>query len=142
MTKSELVRRQGELPAITERLEFIREERSRLYAEEQELMKLEYTLGEVDEIFEGVPIKVWGSTNFGCEELGDDGEIRQAFVNPYYLDEEEEKLAGYLLKLSGVANRYTGREWKKYTSKDAAILAAKRHVAHGLVPLPDNVQID
>jgi hypothetical protein len=139
MTKAELVARLPELADIRARLAANEAERNALRDEWEELRQVEWRLGEVDEVFEGVPIRAYGSTNLQFHELGDDGEHRSAYVNPYYRDEDEgwDEPDGYLLSLSGAERGSVEREWRRYKDRGTAVAAAKRFVAHGVVPLPD-----
>lgn len=147
MTKAELLAGQVQIPALRAELETVRTGKDRLSRREQELRRTLSHLEEPDEVFEGQPIRAWGTTNFGAQECGDDGSYRQAYVNP--IDPSDDEISedpevpipyrGWLLKLSGAADNKTEREWKRYPvdGRDQAVLAAKRFAAHGVVPEPD-----
>jgi len=150
MTKTEILARLPELPAVTARLKAIEQERQRLGVEGGELRKLQFKLSQVDEVFEGVPLGVGGDTNVRVEGLGEDEYLRSAFVNPVYPPDDEVsedpavpiEYRGWLLQLSGAGPMKTEDSWKQYRpdAKAAAVLAAKRFVAHGVVPLPDEAR--
>lgn len=142
MTKAELLAGLDQISTLRAELETVQAEKDLLHKRERELRRLLSHLEEPDEVFEGQPVRAWGTTNFGCSECGDDGEYRQAYVSPVYeereyADDEPMVPTHFLLKLSGAANHKAEREWKRYADRDQAVLAAKRFAAHGLVPEPD-----
>ncbi len=151
MTKAELVARLGELPALQAEMETNEFRRNVLYEEWQELRHLTAELSRVDEVFEGVPLDLHDSgSRFQVHGLGEDDFAVSAYVNPVYPPDEEISedpdvpisFRGWLLQLSGAGSTKADREWKLYPAdqRAAAILAAKRFVAHGVVPIPDTLR--
>jgi hypothetical protein len=148
ITKAELVARQHELPALQAALAANEAQRSALYEEWQELRRLTEELSRVDEVFEGAPLDLHDSGNrFQVHGLGEDDFAISAYVNP--VDPPDEEISedpdvpipfrGWLLQLSGAGARVTKSHWKLYPpdQRAVAVLAAKRFVAHGVVPIPD-----
>lgn len=147
MTRAEILSRLPDLPALEAKMEELDREKKRLYREWQDLRSLQTELRRVSEVFEGVPIDAHGDKNFQVHALGEDEYVRDAYVNP--VDPPDDEISedsnvpipyrGWLLQLSGAGSNKVEREWKVYPpdARDAAVLAAKRFVAHGVVPLPD-----
>lgn len=149
LTKADLIARLGDLPALEAEMETNEFQRTVLSERWEELRRLADQLRSVDEVFEGQPLSVSGEdgSNFRVEEVGEPDGLRWGYVNPIWPPDDEVdpdpdvpvQVAGWLLQLSGAGTGQFANAWKKYgpDQRAAAVLAAKRFAAHGVVPIPD-----
>lgn len=135
LTAAELVELRPALPDLEAAYQAAEAQMSALREEQEDRRPLINQLQDVDEVFEGVPLTVNGDATVSVRSVGEDAELRWAGVAPTARDEDDGPTGPWLLDLD-FPGCWPSRKWLMYADKGAAVLAAKRFAAHGVVPGP------